>query len=141
MVCYTNKWQIPFQIDEADYLLVIKYTWNINRGYVRCSAAGRLHNILLGPAPEGMEWDHENRDRLDNRRKNLRLVTAIVNRRNKTPRHDNTTGISGVCWKEDMKRWRATLSNKHLGYFPTVEEAIQARRKAEIKYWAKNGRD
>jgi hypothetical protein len=37
----------------------------------------------------------------------------------------------GVNWNKRVKRWRARLNNKHLGWFKTEQEAIDARFAAE----------
>lgn len=88
------------------------------------------------------EWpnviDHKNGDRTDNRWGNLRSVTTTVNSQNQTCRSDNATGIRGVTYKKDRKKFYAAIKvNKqhiHLGCFKTVEEAKAARLAAEIKY-------
>jgi hypothetical protein len=40
----------------------------------------------------------------------------------------------GVSWSRVKKKWRVGLRNKHIGYFKTEEEAIEARLEAEAKY-------
>lgn len=50
----------------------------------------------------------------------------------------NTSGVTGVNWLKKNKKWRAyiTVGNKqvHLGSFENKEDAIKARKEAEIKY-------
>lgn len=135
MIVYTDKWKLPFQIDDEDFEIFIHYTWNIdNGGYPSASvnyASGqrmRAHVLFMGQAPEGLEWDHENRDKLDNRRFNLRLVTHSINSLNRQPRSDNQSGVTGVCFING--KWRAygyTKKYISLGTFSTIEEAIAAR--------------
>lgn len=86
------------------------------------------------------EWpaefiDHINRDRSDNRISNLRSVSKVENQRNH-PRHaHNTSGVSGVNWDKARGQWRAyiTIGRKQvsLGRFPSFEEAVSARKRAE----------
>jgi hypothetical protein len=81
------------------------------------------------------EIDHINGDRADNRIANLRSVTTTENRRNAArPRH-NTSGCVGVHFKKDKQKWVAYISladrYTHIGYFPTKEGAIAARKQAE----------
>lgn len=148
MIVYTDKHRIPFQIDEQDYEAVCRYSWCIGgAGYPQTHIGKgatlrtiRLHMFLLGPAPDGMEWDHEKRDRLDNRRSKLRAVTRQINRRNTGPRPSNTTGVTGVKRIKGIRdRWRASIKiagrEKHLGYFQSVEEAAAARHAAEQEMW------
>lgn len=51
----------------------------------------------------------------------------------------NTSGRKGVSYVERMKKWKAYISvdGKQivLGHFQWLEEAIEAREKAEKEYW------
>jgi hypothetical protein len=80
--------------------------------------------------------DHISGDRADNRIVNLRQTTQSENNRNQRIRADNTSGYVGV-YKRGAK-WYARISvdNKklHLGLYDTVEQAVQARKQAEIDY-------
>lgn len=61
---------------------------HITNGYARISLKGKkiyLHHYICPPMP-GMVTDHINRNRLDNRRDNLRVVTVSENLRNSAPR-------------------------------------------------------
>jgi hypothetical protein len=90
------------------------------------------------------EWptkiiDHINGNKLDNRFVNLREATPAQNSQNrKIPIH-NTSGITGVSWNKDKKKWSVQIkaSNKGIwfGYFASKEEAIAVRHAAEIKYF------
>ena len=76
-----------------------------------------------------MEIDHINRDKLDNRKENLRTVTHLENCQNREPIKD------GTVWKEKGRNvWRTEIvvngKRKHLGVFQTKEEAQAA-------YWEK----
>lgn len=135
MVLYTTKHRIPFQIDEADYEVVSRHTWHVHTdGYVRTGRNIRLHTLLLGKAPHGLEWDHENRDKLDNRRDNLRAVTHAVNGRNRGANWTSLSGVKGV-YPTATGRYYAQLRRGgwciHLGSFDTLEEAAAARAVAE----------
>ena len=159
MICYTNKWKVPFQIDEDDYEMISYYYWQAAKsglGYlstkipVYTEYAGKwykigqrtmyLHIFLGGKAPEGHDWDHINRDKLDNRRSNLRIVTKSENMRNKDHK-SKASGLQGVLAVCDG-RWSAHLSSyesptgrrKRLGTFFTIEEARAAREKALKEY-------
>ena len=50
----------------------------------------------------------------------------------------NTSGVTGVNWLKKNQKWRAyiTVGDKqiHLGSFENKEDAIKARKEAEIKY-------
>lgn len=92
----------------------------------------RLHRLLLGLAPgDAREGDHENRDRLDNRRENLRIVTRAQQMHNVSPRPRSST-YRGVSFCRQTGRWRATAQVggrwKHLGRFDSEEDAAAAAR-------------
>src|SRR5215210_3147689 len=133
MLILKTREGVEFQIDETDYELVSQSEWHISNELYVCNNRGKLHWILLGDAPEGLEWDHENRDKLDNRRHNLRAVTRSVNMRNRTERADNTSGRTGVYKRTRGYRAIIQMDGKafHLGNFATFEEAVAAREKAE----------
>ena len=83
--------------------------------------------------------DHISGDSSDNRWKNLRDVTLSVNARNRRLGTHNKTGHVGVYEEKHVKgpnKWKAqaypTVNGKKihlsLGYYPTMEEAIAARK-------------
>lgn len=86
--------------------------------------------------------DHINGDRSDNRISNLRTVTKSGNMRNARRRSDNTSGVMGVSWDAARKQWQARIGRKHIGRFDLKEDAIKARKAAEIThgYHANHGR-
>jgi hypothetical protein len=85
------------------------------------------HNGLV---PEGMEIDHANGNRLDNRIENLRICTHQQNLANKHTRTIHTSRFKGVSLYRDTGRWRATMGYMgkavHIGYFDSEEEAARA---------------
>lgn len=101
----------------------------------------RAHRLIwiynFGDIPEGKETDHINHNKLDNRVKNLRLVTHQGNGKNQSKHKDNTSGITGVYWNKRKKKWHARISVNgkliHLGYFRSKHTAEIARQIAEIK--------
>lgn len=102
----------------------------------------RAHRIIWemhnGKIPKGIEIDHINHDRLDNRLENLRLVTPSENRHNQTMRTDNTSGLTGVSWYKRRGKWLARLrvngKGRHLGYFDDLEFAGLVITEAREKY-------
>jgi hypothetical protein len=95
--------------------------------------------------PVGLDVDHINRDKCDNRIENLRLATRQANNRNRaTPNKNNTSsGVRGVHRNEKGK-WVAHITVDYsfinLGHFDTLIEAHEARRVAERKYFGDFGR-
>lgn len=85
---------------------------------------------------DGMFCDHINRNRLDNRKCNLRIVTPHQNTLNQSKLKNNKTGHLGITQRENCKyQARITLNGKtyNLGTYKTIEEAIEARRIGEEK--------
>jgi hypothetical protein len=82
--------------------------------------------------------DHINGDRLDNRIENLRVVENDENARNRRMPANNTSGVMGVTWSNVHGRWMSQITNrgskKHLGLFDDFDEAVVARKAAEIRY-------
>ena len=82
--------------------------------------------------------DHINHIRDDNRRCNLREVTRSENMRNRTKYKNNTSGVTGVSLHKPNSKWLSNIringKLKHLGYFNDINDAIYARKAAEIKY-------
>jgi hypothetical protein len=138
-------------VDEKDYILLRKYNWTLGKdGYAvrtiyilghgknRKRTSLRLHNFLM-PKKKGFIVDHINRNRLDNRRLNLRYVNYIINARNKNMQSNNTSGYTGVTWHKMSKKWLANIwVNKkyvYLGTFENIKDAIYKRKLAEKKYF------
>lgn len=60
--------------------------------------------------------------------------------RQKSIQHNNTSGHKGVTFNKSASKWQAKIGNgagktKHLGYFKTIDEAIEVRKSAESEMW------
>ena len=94
-----------------------------------------LHREVLGLGPQDkIDVDHVNGNTLDCRRANLRIVSTMVNSRNRRLNRNNSTGLSGVR-RNRSGSWSVTISNVSLGTFPTFELAAKARLDAEDRFW------
>lgn len=105
-------------------------------GYLQVKVNGRTYRVSIllwllyyGEWPV-MEIDHINRIRTDNRIENLRCVSRKVNGRNRSLQTTNTSGHTGVSWSYAKGKWLVQLNHKHIGYFRTKEQAIEARNAA-----------
>lgn len=82
--------------------------------------------IHYGNWPQG-EIDHINGDGLDNRIDNLRVTDHFGNMRNSKRMACNTSGVKGVSWRSDSRRWRVTIRaggrRLNLGSFKSIAEA------------------
>ena len=99
----------------------------------------KAHRVIW--AMETGEWpvdqiDHEDHNRANNRFKNLRDVSNMVNGQNRTLNANNNSGICGVSWHKRDRAWRANIvvegKQISLGYFKKKKAAIDARKKAEL---------
>lgn len=95
-----------------------------------------LHREIMKAKPK-QEVDHINLNTLDNRRKNLRLVSHEVNMRNVKARKTSKSGFVGVFWAALNNKWRAQITIKgktiSLGLFETIYKAVKARKTYIIK--------
>ncbi len=92
-----------------------------------------MHN---GAIPDGMEIDHINHNKIDNRIENLRIVSKLINMQNKSKYKNNSSGVCGVSWHKVKCLWVSYIqknkSRVMLGYFDDFFEAVCARKSAEI---------
>lgn len=130
-------------IDEADAPELLRHKWYALVVEKHVYAARReqpkliLMHRQLTVAPTGMLVDHIDGDGLNNRRANLRLATQAQNLMNRTgPAAHNALGLLGVRLR--YGRYEANIRSGgkqiYLGSYATAEEAVVARRAAEILY-------
>lgn len=122
-----------------------QYCWSLSHvgyAFARSNVTGRpiyFHSLVFPDRKDGMWYDHIDGNRLNNTRNNLRFVTPRENTVNRGISKNNTSGYTGVYWYKRDKKWRAAIRVKgediHLGYFLNKEDAIAARKQAEIKYF------
>lgn len=124
-------------VDDEDYEKVIKFKWYLSHGYVvyqhyLCKDGKRiyswLHRLVMD-APKGMDVDHINRNKLDNRKQNLRICTHPQNLFNSKDK-GGSSQFKGVAWNKYHKKWQAYIGKDYkkyrLGYFNVEEDAAKA---------------
>ena len=126
-------------LDKDGYIVINIY----NKEY----RAHKLAMILQGIDLKGLEVDHADGVRSNNKLSNLSAVTKKVNAKNKRLRSNNKTGVHGVSWDKNLSKWRSRIStnkNRHtsLGCFASFLDACCARKSAEISngYHENHGR-
>lgn len=119
-----------------------------SEGYAATSINGRtvlFHHLVMNfvPQDDGMSIDHINRNKLDNRKTNLRVAdrhTQIINR---GTNKNNTTGTKGVNpykggyeakWSTNGRQHTKTFSIKKHGD-KALELAVAYRKAMETKYY------
>lgn len=125
-------------IDKVDLPIIENNVFYVTKlGYPQTSKGVTLHRLIMN-SPNGWSIDHINRNKLDNRRNNLRLVTHRENMMNCKLSKNNKSGVNGVSWSSEYGKWRA-YGNRYykqisLGYFSKLEDATLARQKWENIY-------
>ena len=122
------------------------FRWAFSQGYAirsRYSLHRQIVEKAVGRKLSRQEVvDHINRNKLDNRRENLRVVSHSVNAMNRDYVKKGASGVKGVTYLKSSNKWRATVycdGIYKLGIFNTKEEAIEAYNKAAAiifeEYW------
>jgi hypothetical protein len=140
-------------VSDEDFEWLNQWVWHLSKcGYVvrqksvpGKTASGRqkrknvtMHRLVLTTiAP--LTVDHINRNRLDNRRENLRPATRSQQIQNRSINKITHSGYKGVHWHSLKEKWQARIKvngvRKSLGYYDTKEKAHEAYKNAAIKYF------
>lgn len=131
-------------VDDADYDFLMQWKWLFAKGYAMRNGPRNnyardriyMHRLLAGN-PNGMEVDHVNLDKLDNRRSNLRACTHQQNCCNTPLSKRNKSGFKGVSFDKKAGKFMAMIkigpAKKFLGYFHDPKVASSAYVKAAIE--------
>lgn len=141
-----------FYFDLDDYDKIRDKAWHINQqGYVVTRKGHKGRRILLHRFIMEIEdiqdvniiVDHKNHNKVDNRKNNIRVCTALKNGQNKKPR--NRELYTGIYKYEYNGKYKHTIKYKveirvngiiyRLGKFDTYEDALKTRKDAEKKYY------
>ncbi len=143
----TKKYPNTFAlVDDEDYVELSKHKWCCGgRGYATRSRPRHdgigvlyMHRVIL-KTPDGMDSDHKNGDRLDNRRFNLRICTRTQNQQNRGKHKTKASEFKGVDWQKHIKKWRARIridgKLTYLGLFIRPVVAAKAYDEAAKKHF------
>ena len=117
--------------DLEDWNRLKVFCWSKgNTGYAEARVNGKttpFHHLVID-CESGIVRDHKNRNKIDNRKENLRVVTYSENNSNR--HYKNKTGYRGVSKNGSGFSARVFINgkNKYLGTYRTIEEAVKARK-------------
>lgn len=125
-------------VDEEDYDRVMQYRWCYTKtGYAHHNKLGRMHRFIMN-TPDDMDTDHIDRDKLNNRKSNLRICNRSENSCNSIGVANSTSKYKGVCWVSSKNKWMAQITHKgkrkFKGYYQRERDAAKAYDEAAIKY-------
>lgn len=114
-----------------------------SKGYLEVHLDGRkylVHRLVwlyvYGEWPDSI--DHINHVRNDNRLGNLRNIPGRENQKNMKRSASNSSGVMGVSWSEQRKKWEVYITSKRkragIGRFSDFFEAVCARKSAERRH-------
>lgn len=116
-------------VDDCDYEWLKQYD-RLPNGKRKSE---QMHRMIMH-ATQGVEVDHVSRDRLDNRRSNLRLCSHTQNAHNRSKQSNTHSQYRGVTWHKRDKKWIAQIvHNKKLmflGNFTKEKDAAKAYDKS-----------
>lgn len=107
------------KVDSSDLDMLKKHRWYFKDGYAVTSIKSKrvkMHHLVMGKPPQGKEIDHINRDRIDNRRHNLRFVTSLINGQN----------TSAVGVRKHGKLWEANVCLNYQKFYKSFETKSSA---------------
>ena len=119
-------------------------------GHTQIRLFGRLYGahrliwlLMTGKWPKN-QIDHIDCDPSNNRWNNLRPATNTENVRNQRAPRSNSSGVKGVSWSKEKRKWVAYITANrrriHLGQFENIEDAEAAYAKASKKHHGEYGR-
>lgn len=126
-------------VDDEDFEFLSQWNWYYLNGYAVRSFKGSkiLMHRVINKTPDYLQTDHINRNRLDNRKINLRNATVSENQTNRLSLY-NTTGYRGV-FRGKGGAWRVRIQVKgekiNIGSFKSIKEAAIAYNKKALEIY------
>jgi HNH endonuclease len=133
-------------VNDEDYEWLGQWRWLLLKKYAArfVTHDGRrrvvfMHRLIMN-APDDMQVDHINHNKLDCRRSNLRLATSFENNRNRVKTTaKRSSRYKGVSFYKQTKRWGAyiRINGKHtyIGYYADEQSAARAYDRKAIELY------
>lgn len=124
--CYTL-------IEHIDLNRISSYSWSLmGRDYIKSRIDGKdvyLHRFIMKQDNPDIIVDHINRNKLDNRRSNLRLANRKQNAFNRNKSSNKSSKYKGVSLDKSKGLWQSYIKMDGikylLGYFKSEREAAK----------------
>lgn len=144
---YDKVWECIIDLEDFEKVSSIPNKWYIAKGkydsiyvyyqtYINEKRTSiKLHQFLMGTFGKGKTGnivvDHKDGDQLNNRRNNLQITTQLVNVHKAKVMKTNKLGVKHIRFRKDRNKYQVQFErqrkNIHVGYFDTLDEAIEAR--------------
>ena len=97
----------------------------------------KFHRLVTQCFNSILDVHHINKNKLDNQKKNLMILTRTNHKRIHCKNDDDNK--IGITWSDIKHKWQVYITVNyqliHLGYFDDINDAIKVRKEAEAKYW------
>lgn len=142
--------KIPLWVDAKDWYSIVDkkfsyldkyFRWLSNKWYAKRAGKNKktilLHREIIGKPQWEKVTDHISRDRLDNRKYNLRHISNRENIKNTWNKINNKSWVKWVYFAKDRLKRVAQImyyGNVYREYVNTFEEAVEKRIEFENIY-------
>lgn len=147
---YTKAYGVKKIIfDKDDVNIVNKSKISISKDnhaktFYASNKESKIHRLIMGLSKgDNLIIDHINRNGLDNRKSNLRIVSTSINNRNSNIRKTNIFNCRGITEDEkrircywyglDKKKYSKSFSKNKYGREQAIELAIKYRKEMELE--------
>ena len=133
-------------VDDSDFEWLNQWKWHYSqpgyaskgKPYINGKPQGQLlmHRLIM-KCPDNKTVDHINQNKLDNRKKNLRICSYHENRMNSSLPSNNTSGFKGVYFYKGKWSAQVKLNGKmnYVGRFINKEEAAKAYNQKAAEFF------